>query len=106
MVIANVTPVGFPATVDGRANLNQTQIMVKSSLDLHGYKTEDVEDAIDGFLMQLSKSSLKQAKILTGKGTGKVQAVTIKYLKLAGYQWSYEKLSNGKNNEGCLIIHL
>jgi hypothetical protein len=56
--------------------------------------------------MQLTKSSLKQARIMTGKGTGKVQAVTIQYLKLAGYQWSFEKLSNGKNNEGCLIIHL
>ena len=80
--------------------------MAKDLLDLHGYKTEDVEDAVDRFLMQLSKSNLRQAKIMTGKGTGKVQAVTIKYLKLAGYQWSYEKLSNGKNNEGCLIVHL
>ena len=80
--------------------------MAKNLLDLHGYKTEDVEAAIDRFLMQLSQSSLKQARIMTGKGTGKVQAVAIKYLKLAGYQWSFEKLSNGKNNEGCLIIHL
>ena len=80
--------------------------MAKDLLDLHGYKTEDVEDAVDRFLMQLSKSSLKKARIMTGKGTGKVQAVTIKYLKLAGYQWSFEKLSNGKNNEGCLVIHL
>jgi len=80
--------------------------MAKDLLDLHGYKTEDVEGAVDRFLMQLTKSSLKQARIMTGKGTGKVQAVTIKYLKLAGYQWSFEKLSNGKNNEGCLIIHL
>lgn len=80
--------------------------MAKNLLDLHGYKTEDVESAIDQFLFQLSKTSLKQAKIMTGKGSGKVQAVTIKYLKLAGYHWSFEKLPNGKNNEGCLIINL
>lgn len=80
--------------------------MAKDILDLHGFKTEEVEDAIDQFLVKLSKTSLKQAKILTGKGTGKVQAVTIKYLKMAGYQWSFEKLPNGKSNEGCLILHL
>lgn len=80
--------------------------MAKNLLDLHGYKTEDVENEIDRFLLQLSNTSLKQARIMTGKGTGKVQAITIKYLKLAGYHWSFEKLPNGKNNEGCLIIHL
>lgn len=80
--------------------------MAKTMLDLHGYKTEEVEQAVDHFLNQLSKTSLKQAKIMTGKGTGKVQAITIKYLKMAGYHWSFEKLANGKNNEGCLIIYL
>jgi hypothetical protein len=49
---------------------------------------------------------LKRARIMTGKGTGKVKAVTVQYLKLAGYQWSYEKLSNGSLNEGCLVIFL
>lgn len=80
--------------------------MAKKLLDLHGYKAENVESAIDQFLMELSQSNLKQAKIMTGKGSGKVQTITIKYLKLAGYHWSFEKLANGKNNEGCLIIHL
>ena len=80
--------------------------MAKNLLDLHGYTTDTVEAAIDRFLMDLSKSSLKQAKIMTGKGTGKVQAVAIKYLKLAGYHYSFEKLANGRINEGCLIVHL
>lgn len=80
--------------------------MARDSLDLHGYKTEDVEAVLDRFLVQLSSSSLKRARILTGKGTGAVKAVVIRYLKLAGYNWIYEKQSNGKPNEGCLVIIL
>lgn len=80
--------------------------MAKDLLDLHGFKTDEVEDAIDRFLMKVSNSNLKKARIMTGKGTGAVKAVAIKYLKLAGYPWSYERLPNGKQNEGCLIIYL
>ncbi len=80
--------------------------MAKDLLDLHGFKVDEVEAVLDRFLMQISNSNLKRARIMTGKGTGAVKAVTIKYLKLAGYQWSYEKLSNGKSNEGCLVLFL
>lgn len=80
--------------------------MAKDLLDLHGFKTDEVEDAIDKFLIKVSNSNLKRARIMTGKGTGAVKTLTIKYLKLAGYHWAYEKLSNGKNNEGCLVIFL
>lgn len=79
---------------------------MKDLLDLHGYKAEDVESAIDDFLVKISKSNLRKARLMTGKGTGTVQKIAIKYLKLAGYQWTYEKLANGKDNQGCLIIHL
>jgi DNA-nicking Smr family endonuclease len=80
--------------------------MAKDLLDLHGYKAEDVEAAVDRFLVQVSNSNLKRARIMTGKGTGKVKSITTRYLKMAGYSWSYEKLSNGKNNEGCMVIFL
>lgn len=80
--------------------------MAKDLLDLHGYRGEDVEAAIDRFLVQVSRANLKKARIMTGKGTGTVKNITIKYLKLAGYPWTYERLPNGKQNEGCLIIHL
>ena len=80
--------------------------MAKDLLDLHGFKTDDVENAIDRFLVQVSTSQLKRARIMTGKGTGAVQKLAIKYLKLAGYPWEFEKLSNGKRNEGCLVIFL
>ncbi len=74
--------------------------MAKDFLDLHGFKADQVEEAIDRFLMQLSNSNLKKARIMTGKGTGTVKSIAIKYLKMAGYAWYYEKLSNGKSNEG------
>ncbi len=81
--------------------------MAKNTLDLHGCRAEDVESKIDRFLMDLAQSHLKQAKIMTGKGTGTVKSITIKYLKLAGYNWEYEKLGSGnKPNEGCLVIFL
>lgn len=80
--------------------------MAKDLLDLHGYTKDEVEAAIDRFLMQLSKTQLKKARIMTGKGTGAVKSVTINYLKAAGYPWHYERLANGKQNEGCLIVVL
>lgn len=80
--------------------------MAKDLLDLHGYKADQVEEAIDRFLMQVSGSKLKRARIMTGKGTGTVKTIAIKYLKLAGYHWGYEKLPNGKNNDGCLVLFL
>ena len=86
--------------------LKGISLMAKDLLDLHGYKSDEVESALDNFLMQVSKSNLQKARIMTGKGTGTVKSITMKYLKLAGYSWVYEKLSNGKNNEGCLVIQL
>lgn len=80
--------------------------MAKDLLDLHGYTKDEVEAAVDRFLIQLSKTQLKKARIMTGKGTGAVKAVTINYLKAAGYPWYYERLANGKQNEGCLIVAL
>ncbi len=59
-------------------------------LDLHGFKADDVEEAVDNFLVQLSTSPLKRARIMTGKGTGVVKSIVIKYLKLAGYHWAYD----------------
>jgi dsDNA-specific endonuclease/ATPase MutS2 len=80
--------------------------MAKDLLDLHGFKTEDVEDAVDRFLVQISQTSLKRARIMTGKGTGAVQKIVTAYLKRAGYQWSFEKLDNGKENTGVLVLFL
>jgi len=80
--------------------------MAKDSIDLHGFKVDEVANEVDRFLMRLSTSNLKRAKIVTGKGSGAVQKATIDYLKKAGYQFGYERLSNGKENTGVLILFL
>ena len=79
---------------------------MKDSIDLHGKRGDEVEAIIDNFLYKVSSTNLKRAKIITGKGSGVVQKIVINYLKLAKYQWSYEQLSNGKQNTGVIIIHL
>lgn len=80
--------------------------MAKDSIDLHGITISEVDEKVDRFLMQISNSSLKRARIITGKGSGAVQKATIAYLKRAGYHFSYEKLPNGKPNTGVLVLHL
>ncbi len=80
--------------------------MARDLLDLHGFKADEVEPALDRFLVQASNAKLKKARIMTGKGTGKVQSIVIKYLKIARYPWAYDKSPNGKPNEGCLVVFI
>ncbi len=80
--------------------------MPKDKLDLHGFKTDEVYDAVDAFIVAANASNLKRARIVTGKGTGKVQQTVVQYLKQANYPWQYERLPNGKNNEGVLVVFL
>ena len=54
-------------------------------LDLHGYKVEDVFDAVEAFLRR--HQNARQVQIMPGKGTGKVRAEVERYLKLAGYHF-------------------
>jgi dsDNA-specific endonuclease/ATPase MutS2 len=80
--------------------------MAKDLLDLHGFRGEDVEAAVDQFLVSLNSSNLKQARIMTGKGSGTVQKIVVNYLKLAGFQWKFEKSPSGKENSGVLVLYL
>lgn len=72
------------------------------TLDLHGFRQDEVYDAVDKFLMKNSRQ--KQLRIMTGKGKGLVQKQVLQYLKQAGYPWVFEKMSNGSVNNGCLIV--
>jgi dsDNA-specific endonuclease/ATPase MutS2 len=74
------------------------------TLDLHGYKSEDVFDAVEAFL--LKHQNTRQVRIMPGKGTGKVKSVVIDYLSKANYPWSHERLPNGQNNEGVMIVYM
>ena len=74
------------------------------TLDLHGFKTEDVFDAVEAFLIKHQRQT--QVRIMPGKGTGKVTAKVVEYLKLAHYHWSVERSPNGDANEGVLIVYM
>lgn len=80
--------------------------MAKDSIDLHGFKVDEVANEVDRFLMRLSTSKLKRARIITGKGSGAVLKATTDYLRKAGYHFSFERLPNGKENSGVLILYL
>lgn len=74
------------------------------TLDLHGFKKDDVFDAVDRFIMK--NQGRERVKIMPGKGEGIVRAELLRYLKLGGYPWSYEELPNGQKNMGSVIVFL
>jgi DNA-nicking Smr family endonuclease len=69
------------------------------TLDLHGFTTDAVADAVDRFLVKSQKSGHHRVRIITGKGTGAVRKVALDWLKLGGFPYSAE-------NEGSYIIFL
>ncbi len=75
-------------------------------LDLHGFKTADVPDAVDRFLVKSMRAGHKRVKIMTGKGTGQVKKVVTDYLKLGGYPFEQERSPGGGRNEGVLVVFL
>ena len=74
------------------------------TLDLHGFKTDEVFDAVEAFLRK--HENAHQVRIMPGKGTGKVKSQVVDYLKKARYPWAFEKLPNGQNNEGVMIVFM
>lgn len=75
-------------------------------IDLHGRTQDEIFDLVDRFLLNEIQKSSQKVKIMTGKGKGIVQKQVIDYLKKSGYHWNYERLDNGKANEGVLIVYL
>jgi len=69
------------------------------SLDLHGFRIDEVPDAVDRFLVKETARGSKQVRIIHGRGTGAVKKKTIEWLKLGGYHHRAE-------NEGSLIVFL
>lgn len=76
------------------------------TLDLHGYKTDEVFDAVDSFIVRSQKKGLHSVRLMTGKGTGAVQKKVIEYLRLGGYPYKFEKQKDGKANEGVLVAQI
>lgn len=76
------------------------------TLDLHGIRVEEVADRIDRFIVQQTAKGAPRARVMTGKGTGKVQAAAIEYLRLGGFPWQHERMENGAKNIGVLVVSL
>jgi DNA mismatch repair protein MutS2 len=85
------------------AKIKQNNIPV---LDLHGFKVDEVFDAVEKFLRQTEAKGAGRAKILHGKGTGKVKSEVLRYLQAANYPSKPEKLESGAVNDGALIVFL
>lgn len=69
------------------------------TLDLHGFTTDTVADAVDRFLMKSNRAGHRKIRIITGKGTGAVRKVALDWLKLGGFPFTAE-------NEGSYLVHL
>lgn len=78
--------------------------MAKDLLDLHGVKADEVFDRVDQFIVKSGSLGLHSVRIMTGKGTGVVQKEVIRYSKLGGFPWKYEKLPNGQQNTGVMVV--
>lgn len=74
------------------------------TLDLHGFKKDEVFDAVDRFLMKHQNAA--KVRVMPGKGEGIVRNEVIHYLKLGGYPWSFEIDPSGAKNVGSMIIYL
>jgi DNA-nicking Smr family endonuclease len=74
------------------------------TLDLHGAKKEEVLAKLDRFLTQANEKGHTQVRVMTGKGTGTIQAEVVKLLKQAHYPWKFERLANGTENTGVLVV--
>jgi DNA-nicking Smr family endonuclease len=76
------------------------------TLDLHGRTTDEVYDALDHFIRREVERGASRARVMPGKGSGKIKAEVVKYLKQAHYQWQFETLASGQKNEGVLVVFL
>lgn len=77
----------------------KSQAGVLPTLDLHGYTTDAVQDAVDRFLVKSQQAGHGRVRLITGIGTGAVRKVALEWLKLGGFPFS-------KENEGSFIIFL
>ena len=74
------------------------------TLDLHGFKVDEVFDALETFLSK--HASAERVRIIPGKGSGKVMAQVKDYLSKAHYPSQLERNDKGAVNEGSLIVFM
>lgn len=74
------------------------------TLDLHGYRVDEVFDALEAFLQKHQRAS--RVRVMPGKGSGAVRTKVQEYLRLANYPFQAERMDNGQVNEGVLVVFM
>ena len=75
-------------------------------LDLRGKYTEDIKDMIDVFLNNANINSMKEVRIIHGKGTGKLREAVNHYLKNNKLVKSYRLGNWNEGDSGVTIVEL
>ena len=83
-----------------------TKVQSLPQLDLHGFTTAEVPDAVDRFITSSTRKGHQRVSIMTGKGAGLVRKAVVEYLKLGGFPYEVQRMSNGEKNEGVLTVFL
>ena len=74
-------------------------------LDLRGMRAEDALDKLDSYLVEAYGSGMPFARIIHGKGTGRLRQVIREALKNSEYVSTYEEGGEKEGGEGVTIAH-
>lgn len=78
----------------------------KMTLDLRGYRYEEVSSALDKFIDDAYLANMPQVYVIHGFGTGAVRDAVYKYLKKSSYVKSYRFGGEGEGLNGCTVVYL
>lgn len=78
----------------------------KMTLDLRGYRYEEVASALDKFIDDAYLANMPQVYVIHGFGTGAVRDAVYKYLKKSSYVKSYRFGGEGEGLNGCTVVYL
>lgn len=78
----------------------------KMTLDLRGYRYEEVKPALEKFIDDAYLANMPQIYVIHGFGTGAVREAVYKYLKSSSYVKSYRFGGEGEGLNGCTVVSL
>lgn len=78
----------------------------KMTLDLRGYRYDEVKPAVEKFIDDAYLANMPQVNIIHGFGTGAVREALYKYLKTSSYVKSYRFGGEGEGLNGCTVVYL
>ena len=78
----------------------------KMTLDLRGFRYEEVGPEVDRFIDQALISNIEMLYIIHGFGTGAVREAVYAYLKKCSHVKSYRYGGEGEGLNGCTVVYL